>query len=74
MKISVNMNDECSVRLTPSGIDVLMKNDTVSYQYNFDQKTRILKQQLWVLMQIFGPSLYNGSNHFEYNEIVFKIE
>jgi hypothetical protein len=72
MKVSINLNEKCTVRLTPAGVDCLVNNNLPSYQYNFDPKTKILEEQLWIIMQTFGSSLYNGANYFETNEIVFE--
>lgn len=69
-----NFNDRVRVQLTPTGVDILK-----DYWYmGFPEfvkvaiKTRVLEEQLWRVMKIFGPHVHMGMK--EPIEMVFEIE
>ncbi|MGW9128087.1 hypothetical protein ACWGPW_24250 [Paenibacillus chitinolyticus] len=75
--IAVNMNERCSVKLTGYGMEVLTMHygrfisgkeleaqispDSLGYNYF----------QLWEIMCIFGPTMFNGMNEVPFEDNVF---
>jgi len=83
MKSSVNINEFVWVRLTPAGVEAfradiekfpLVEDRTVEQIMDSrDAGDGLSRFQLYELMDIFGPYLYNGalSNMFVENTIYF---
>lgn len=70
--MKINVNNMCRVKLTPFGIGVLLDEKfQTTYRFNMDKKTHIITTELWNLMSIFGPYLFNGAVNlpFDQNEI-----
>lgn len=67
LKVSVNVNDKVSVKLTQKGVDIL-KRKREEINENLDiklpeitlQAGDIYETQLWCLMNDFSEYLYNG--------------
>jgi hypothetical protein len=73
--MKVNINDDVEITLTNCGLEVLREKGPTSFTYNFDSSTNTLKEQLWVVMNVFGGSLWNGGEQlFIKNIIKFKDE
>ena len=72
MKIEININDIVEVTLTTHGERVLESNGAFSYRNNYNQDTRVLTEQLWVIINTFGKYMYNGCDQIiENNSIAF---
>lgn len=75
--MKVNINAWCEVKLTKHGVDkikslwpaTLGKFDPGPFK--FDKKTKVYRDELWSLMNIFGPDMWMGNNNnpFVNNEI-----
>jgi len=66
------MNSMCRIKLTPFGIGVLLEEKfQTTYRFNLDKQTHILTTELWNVMVLFAPHLFNGAVDipFENNEI-----
>jgi hypothetical protein len=57
--MKLNINDMVKVKLTEYGEGVLKRKNNLSYQSNFNMSSKILHEQLWIVMNIFGNSLHN---------------
>jgi hypothetical protein len=68
-----NVNDKVQVKLTKRGLKVLDDlYETCGYIKYSEHTSDTYKFELWELMNVFGESLFNGSEPcFESNEIVF---
>lgn len=60
MKHIMNFNEIVSVQLTDHGWNVWNKSDWGGLA-RLEQHRRRLDTQLWVLMNVFGPHMGNGS-------------
>ncbi len=68
--MKININEIVKVKLTDAGIEQL-KNDSLLYNYHFKPETKILETELWDIMNIFGPKMYNGADQmFVNSEII----
>uniref|UniRef100_A0A6M3KZX5 Uncharacterized protein n=1 Tax=viral metagenome TaxID=1070528 RepID=A0A6M3KZX5_9ZZZZ len=65
-----NINDKVNIKLTPLGASILKSKNEVAYKYSFDIAKNILNEQLWVVMNIFGDELYNGSHQLFIDNII----
>ena len=65
-----NINDEVVIKLTKYGETILGKSNSTSYEYSYNKKTKILKEQLWVVMNIFGNHLWLGGEQMFVNNII----
>jgi hypothetical protein len=58
--MKLNINDKVKVKLTPHGESILGYENPVFYKRDFDIKNKILKVQLWMVMDIFGDYIGGG--------------
>lgn len=58
--MKINMNAICNVKLTDAGIKQLKKEYVVAYEHNYNSETQILSIELWHIMNLFAPMLFNG--------------
>ena len=66
----VNVNSMVRVKLTPSGADTLCRNPLVHYPSGTGfVETGLVETELWMLMKIFGNSIWMGANPFVNNTI-----
>lgn len=67
-----NINKDVCVTLTDRGIEVMKNKNPLMYEYRYNPKTRVVEDQLWVIMNTFGDDLKLGfDNLFEHNIINF---
>ena len=72
--MKININQTCRVVLTPYGENI-MRDRGMGWMFTHESiwnpVSKVLKTQLWDLMQIFGNCLYMGNPKipFEHNEI-----
>jgi len=79
MKININLNEQFTVILTEEGAKIYNEfNDQFLFLNESPKQLKEgdkLKDELWSLMQIFGPKLHNGCEiPFELNQITFGSE
>lgn len=58
----LNINDYVRVHLTEYGEKILKKYNYVAFQYNYNERTKILETELWTIMNTFGPYFSMGNN------------
>lgn len=69
-KVTVNLNEEATVTLTPLGLQVLLASD--AYVRPGTKAGEPFREQLWELMRVFGPHMHNGADTlFERNAVTF---
>lgn len=69
IKTTININNYAWVRLTDYGFSCLPADEL---KFLVNDENGWSRFQLWVLMSIFGPHLYNGCEQlFHNNEIKF---
>lgn len=78
-KIEFNINEYVEVQLTSQGLEAL-KNYYLSFGLDPTNHCRVkhdnwMKIQLWELMNIFGPYMYNGNpdTMFTSNQIIIRL-
>jgi hypothetical protein len=75
MKFEVNMNDAAEVVLTELGAQVYNKYHEryTYYRPEIVSKGDVLRDQLWHLMQVFGPAIHLGQySPFEECRMIFE--
>lgn len=81
--MKVNLNDRASVRLTPQGLaawvryreSVMAMFDPEGADYhrkhfNMPDADGVLREQLWVLFNVFGALMYNGGPNMFVDNVV----
>ena len=66
-----NINDKIKTKLTQHGEDLLKLHNRISYDNNYNKKTKILDEQLWVIMNPFGEHTFNGGNNYFVKNIFY---
>ena len=57
--MKININDEVTVVLTGYGEKIWKESSYFNPGY-YDPKTKVLKEQLWVIMKVIGPEIKMG--------------
>ena len=67
--MKININEDVTVTLTEAGEKLWVSSSYFSIGY-YNPHTKTLKEQLWVIMAVFGPKFWVGSSpFFSQNEI-----
>ena len=59
-KMKFNINEEIKCELTLEGEKVLKRKNKLSYENNYNPRSKVLVEQLWEVMNIFGSEIFNG--------------
>lgn len=65
-----NINEVIKCKLTPEGEKVLKGKNPISYRHNYNPKSMVLVEQLWVVMSIFGSEIFNGGPQLILDNII----
>lgn len=57
--MKININETVTVVLTDAGDKIWRNGRNFNIGY-YDPNTKILKEQLWVIMNVFGPEIWAG--------------
>jgi hypothetical protein len=69
----LNINAIVTIVLTKKGIDCLNTSQKVMFKIQPYHIRKVIKTELWHIMQIFGPHLHMGQTTlFEYNELLIN--
>ena len=67
--MEININDMVEIELTEYGESLLLNKNFISYS-NYNQKTKVLREQLWVIMETFGEFFFNGGEQIIVNNTI----
>ena len=67
--MEININDMVEIELTEYGRSLLLNKNLISYS-NYNEKTKVLREQLWVMMEIFGEFFFNGGKQIIVNNTI----
>lgn len=71
--MKININDIVELDLTPKGVDVLKQSKHYHKEYT-DLNEGRLKEQMWVVMKIFGEHIFNGGDQLILNNIIEYVD